>query len=139
MLLVKTYLNTSKINGIGIYAKHDIPKNTIIWKFTHGVDKIYTLKNLIGMPDLDREFLETYCFKYHGKLYLCVDNSRFMNHSEEPNCIDIGDDNIKKSDVGYTMTARHILAGEELTCDYRGFGVTAEDLEFNTEGVIIKL
>jgi SET domain-containing protein len=136
MLQIPTYLDKSPINGIGLYAKNDIPKGTVIWKLTRDVDKAYPTRNLIGMSDLERAFLEKYCFKYHGKLYLCNDDARFMNHSEYPNCVDMGEDKIKGSDIGYTMAARNIKAGEELTCDYRGFGVTPEDLEFNTHGVL---
>jgi len=137
MLQVQTYLDKSPINGIGLYAKNDIPKGTIIWKFTNGLDRPYTTRSLIGMDELEKAFLEKYCFRYHGKLYLCVDDARFMNHSEYPNCNDVGDDKIKGSDIGYTMANRNIKAGEELTCDYRGFGVTPDDLEFNIQGLTI--
>jgi hypothetical protein len=38
MLLVKTRLGQSLISGIGLFADQFIPKDTIIWKFTEGVD-----------------------------------------------------------------------------------------------------
>jgi SET domain-containing protein len=42
-----------------------------------------------------------------------------MNHSEEPNCDDIGS--------YITLAARDIQPGEELTCDYRVFDVASRD------------
>jgi SET domain-containing protein len=38
MLLVKTRLDRSQISGIGLYADEFIPKGTIIWRFTPGLD-----------------------------------------------------------------------------------------------------
>lgn len=56
-------------------------------------------------------------------LVLCGDNARFMNHSFEPNCDDR---------TGVTFALRDILAGEELTCDYRVF-----DLESANDGLAL--
>lgn len=135
MMLVKTKLSLSGIHGIGLFADEFIPKGTIIWKYSSGLDRAFTEEELVGMSALNREFLETYCFKYFGKYYLCVDDARFMNHSTKPNCTDVGVENIKDNDLGYTATLRDIEAGEELTCDYSFFGGTEEDLEFNLFGL----
>jgi len=35
MFLVKTYLDKSKIRGIGLFADEFIPKGTLIWKFNY--------------------------------------------------------------------------------------------------------
>jgi len=43
---------------------------------------------------------------------VCADDARFMNHSENPSCLDEGET---------TSAKRDIQAGEELTCDYRTF------------------
>ncbi|HSM59392.1 MAG TPA: SET domain-containing protein, partial [Longimicrobiales bacterium] len=49
------------------------------------------------------------------------DNAKFMNHAIDPNCAD--------PEGEYTVTRRHVRAGEELTCDYRSF-----DLESRVNG-----
>src|SRR4051812_5976968 len=103
MLLVKTKLSPSGIHGIGLCSGEFIPKGTVIWKYSPGLDRVFTEEQLKAMNELDRHFLETYCFKYFGKYYLCVDDARFMNHSAHPNCMDIGEEQIKDNDLGYTM------------------------------------
>lgn len=135
MLLVKTKLSLSGIHGIGLFASEFIPKNTIVWKYSKTLDRAFTQEELNKMPALDKEFLETYCFKYHGKYYLCVDDARFMNHSSKPNCTDVGVDEVVEDDLGCTMTLRDVQAGEELTCDYSFFGGNEADLEFNMSGL----
>lgn len=135
MLLVKTKISLSEIHGIGLFADEFIPKGFVVWKYTPELDRVFTEDEMQGMTSLNRQFLETYCFKYHGKYYLCVDDARFMNHSTKPNCIDIGQDEIKDNDMGYTVTKADIQAGEELTCDYSFFGYTDEDLKFNLDGL----
>jgi uncharacterized protein len=135
MMLVKTQLSLSGIHGIGLFAGEFIPKGTIVWKYSPDVDRVFTEQDLHGMNKSKKEFLETYCFKYCGKYYLCVDDARFMNHSTNPNCTDVGVDEIKENDLGYTMAKVDIQAGEELTCDYSFFGADEGDLEFNIYGL----
>ena len=136
MLLVKTKLGISPIHGVGLFADEVIPKGTIIWKYHPELDRAYTDEDLKSFDEESTKFLITYCFKYSGKYYLCVDNARFMNHSENPSCVDVGDDSVTETDMGYTMTGRDIQVGEELTCDYSGFGSNhskESDNEFNTK------
>lgn len=136
MLQVKTKLSPSGIHGMGLFAVEFIPKDTVVWKYTEGLDRVFTEKQLEGMNELDRHFLETYCFKYFGKYYLCVDDARFMNHSKTPNCTDIGVDEVTDNDLGCTVAMRDIKAGEEITCDYSFFCGSDDDLEFNLSGLV---
>ena len=53
MLLVKTTLGTSKISGIGLFANQFIPKDTIIWKYTDGVDLKISDEKLL---ELEKEY-----------------------------------------------------------------------------------
>lgn len=135
MLLVKTKLSPSGIHGIGLCADEFIRKGTKIWTYSPGLDRVFTEAALKAMNELDRNFLETYCFKYYGQYYLCVDDARFMNHSAHPNCTDVGEDEIKDNDLGYTAAMEDIQPGEELTCDYRNFSGSEEDDAFNLDGV----
>jgi len=121
MLKVKTKLGISAIAGIGLFADEFIPAGTIIWEYTAGMDK--TFPDIYHEDPLERAFLEVYCYRYDGMYILCIDNGRFINHSDDPNTDD------KNGRV--TMARRDIQPGEEITSDYRDFGKTPEDLEFN--------
>lgn len=131
MLKVKTKLSVSKIEGagIGLFADEFIPKDTIIWEFTPDIDRVYSEKEFENYTGLEREFLHKYCFKYLGNYYLCVDNSRFFNHSDNPNCYSA---DFSEQSLGYTKALRDIHPDEELTDDYLGFGFTEEDKKFNS-------
>jgi SET domain-containing protein len=130
MLRVKTQLKESKIKGagIGLFADEFIPKDTIIWEYDSKIDNAYLQEEYDKVTGLDKEFLKRYCFKYLGVYYLCVDNARFFNHSDAPNCYSA---DFNKINLGYTKALRDIEVGEELTDDYLGFGFTKEDKEFN--------
>ena|ERR1022692_3512102 len=86
MLKVKTTLKVSPINGIGLFADQTITPGTIIWEYDPKHDREYTQEQFDSVTGLDKNFLEKYCFRFDGKYYLCVDNSRFFNHSQVPNC-----------------------------------------------------
>ena len=119
MLLVKTKLGQSEISGIGLFADQFIPKDTIIWKFTEGVDIKITDQRL---QELEREYplgdLKKYLYrsKSSNLHILCGDDGRFINHSFQPNTLDTSED-----DEGFTIAARDIQPGEEITSDYNGF------------------
>lgn len=123
MLLVKTFVNSSSIEGLGLFAAEDIPANTQIWAYHEEFDKVLTENKLNSMPAWQSEFFKKYCFSSDNLLYYCIDDARFMNHSKAPNTID--------RPAG-TFSARHIKAGEELCCDYAGMGHTPKDIAFNT-------
>ncbi len=119
MLLIDTYLSTSKIQGIGIFTHEEIPKGKIIWKFNPYVDLEYShdewneLKKNINKFSYSQ--IKKYAYKYKGKYYLSIDNSQFMNHAND-------NYNIKNDPINDTMFAlRDIRQNEELTCNYYEF------------------
>ena len=118
--LVKTRIGPSKIDGTGLFADEFIPEGTKVWEFTPNFDMVFD--DIIWFTPLLREFLTTYCYMNQGKYIFCADHAKFFNHSDEPSCWDVGEN---------TYAARDIHPGEELTSDYRTFGVTWEDFEFN--------
>jgi SET domain-containing protein len=131
MLQVKTKLGISKIKGagIGLFAAVDIEKNEIIWSYNPLFDKVYTHEEFICIKGHEGQFLHTYCYRHMGKYYLCLDNARFFNHSNKPNCYSA---NFDEFNQGYTRALRDIKEGEELTDDYSKFGITPQDKEFNS-------
>jgi SET domain-containing protein len=132
MLKVKTKLSESKIEGagIGLFAAEFIPKGTVIWEFTPYIDRVYSESEFQSHTGLEKEFLEKYCYRYLGNYYLCVDNSRFFNHSDQPNCYSF---DFNEYNLGCTKALVDIQEGEELTDDYSSFGFTEEDKIFNTK------
>lgn len=116
MLKVKTYLDKSPVNGIGIFANEDIPQGKIIWEFNHFVDLVFSseewdnLTKSISFESLQQVLKYTY--KSNGKYYLCVDSAQFMNHNDDQY-------NIGNNSQNDTMFARwDIKRGEELLCNY---------------------
>jgi uncharacterized protein len=113
MLLVETYLASSNIQGIGLFAAQDIKKGAKIWVFTPGFDLKFTDKNLEELsPAAKRQFFN-YCYKSKNGIYvLCFDDARFINHSESPNTLDDDDEE------GVVTAAVDIKRGNELTTNY---------------------
>jgi SET domain-containing protein len=122
MLLVDTHIAASKIHGLGLFAVHDIPKDTVVSKLDTKFD------NMIPKIELDTEFVppaasdhvRAYAFLHDDVYYLPGDNDKFCNHSDDPNILYSFD-----SILG--IAARDIKAGEELTCNYYSFDQAAAE------------
>jgi len=116
MMTVKTKLGLSGIHGIGLFADQFIPKGSIVWEFTPVLD-IELDKEDMRLPELVEKYLMKHCYKSPktSKYVLCFDNTRFINHSENPNCADVGNTIGEAPDIAL----RDIEPGEELTLDYR--------------------
>lgn len=118
MLLVKTKLGQSKIQGIGLFADEFIPKGTVVWRYVSGFDLRFTKKEVDSFPVTARECIYHYSYlsKDTGFYVLCSDDARFYNHSQNPNTkgVDLeGTDN----EVG-DIAIVDINIGDEITCDY---------------------
>ena len=87
MLLIKTYIDKSKISGIGLFADQDIKKDEITWKYTPGFDLSFTKDEFNKMSPLLQDFIETYAAlsMISDKYILGNDDVRFTNHSNNPN------------------------------------------------------
>lgn len=131
MLYVKTKLKESPINGTGCFADEDIPRGTLIWKFTKGFDQEFALNFPENLSEPSREqFLKyAYTSKTTGNYILCSDDTRFFNHSKDNNVVNIRSAiwpwSSENEQEGVDIAARDIKAGEELTYDYNVF----EDVE----------
>ena len=122
MLKINTYLDRSKLSGVGLFAAEDIQRNRIIWEFNPAVDLVFTTDRweslLTGVAAPSRDALRRYSYKSNNLLYLCTDNAQFMNHGDITK-------NIGNNAANDTMYAlRDIHAGEELLCDYFEFSDT---------------
>lgn len=116
MLLVRTLLRPSPIDGIGCWADQDIAKGTPVWRFVPCFDVM--LPPSFCREMCNAEFLDKYAQQcpYTGYYVLCADDARFINHSDNPNLGAVA----PLFDPQCTHDAlRDIAAGEEITCDYR--------------------
>ena len=117
MLLIKTKIGPSEIEGIGCFADEFIPEGAAIWRFQEGFDLEIPRDEVEKLsPSGKYQFLK-YSYLTGSEIYvLCFDDARFFNHSENPNVIG-------RYDGGrwVDVATRDIKKGEELVCDYRKF------------------
>ncbi|MFA6973814.1 MAG: SET domain-containing protein [Parcubacteria group bacterium] len=125
MLLVKTKIGSSGIQGNGLFADQFIPKGTPIWKFKSGLDIIVSKDDVSSLPEIGKKQFLNYCYlnQKTNKYVLCFDDARFFNHSDDPNTgnIDSFDD-----EEGIDIAIKDIGIGEEITCDYKEFDGDAD-------------
>ncbi len=121
MLQVRTYIDKSRIDGIGLFAGEFIPKGKIVWKFVKGLDFVIKKDRLNKLSKIDKSFVLH--FGYYdakkGGYVICVDDARFFNHAENPNT-----DN--PVDEDFTYASKDIQKGEEITCNYFEFDADAK-------------
>jgi SET domain-containing protein len=112
MLLVKTYLDKSKVHGLGVFAGQNIRKGAKIWRFVYGFDRFYTRKRLAKLPKAARDFINLHGYQWKNEILLSMDYDTFMNHSESPNT---------DFHNGFVIARNNIRKGDEITNDYRAF------------------
>ena len=119
MLSVATYLDRSTVHGIGLFAAREIEPGTVVWEFNPAVDLAYTLDQWqalkVSVSFHSFANLRRLSFKENGRIYLCLDNAQFMNHSET-------NENVAHVLSKDKMEAvRQISRGEELLCNYLSY------------------
>lgn len=120
MMLVKTKIQQSLIHGIGLFADEFIPKGTIIWKYEEGFDLSMSDGKKLSLPKLTQEFIEFFYYYKNGFGWTILgDNSRFMNHSENPNT--------DSKEFFTTIANKDIQVGEEIFENYYHFNDRVED------------
>ena len=112
MLLVKTYVDKSKVHGLGVFADQFIRKGSKIWRFVYGFDRFYTRKRLAKLPKAARDYINLHGYQWKHEILLSMDYDTFMNHSENPNT---------DFHNGFVIARNNIRKGEEITNDYRAF------------------
>jgi len=123
MMLVETRVAPSAIDGMGLFAKHFLPKGTPVWRFEPGFDQAFSAQAIAGLPSIARDHARHFSFisKTDGHSILSGDHACFINHSDLPNT---GAPAESTSPVT-TVALRDIAAGEEITCDYFSFDADA--------------
>jgi uncharacterized protein len=121
LLLIKTYIAASDIEGVGVFAAEQIGKGAPIWRSHPDFDMLIPLAVYRSAQPPLQQLLERYAYPSldrPGFLVYEIDNGRFMNHSATPNT--------DFSDFGVGTAVADIAAGEELTCNYDQFYVGFE-------------
>lgn len=111
MIHPKTELKfISREIGYGVIATELIPKGTITWALDK-LDRSFEPAEAATFDKIYRDIFDTYCFRNsEGKLVLCWDIARFVNHSFQSNCLTTAYD--------FEIAIRDIQPGEQLTDDY---------------------
>jgi SET domain-containing protein len=112
MLIVKTQVHASTIAGLGLFAAEPISAGQVWWRFDDRIDRTFTQTEYDQLPSRTKEWLRTYAYLQGGVWVLCGDHGMFVNHSEMPNSVTIGNESI---------AIRDIAVGEEIVENYREF------------------
>ncbi len=118
MILIKTKLGLSDIQGIGLFADEDIPRGTMVDNndalsiITYTEEEWRAREKNLSAESFKQVKRYAYKDNKDGLYWLNLDDVRFMNHSETPTIETRGD-------ADYAV--RDIKKGEEITIDYRTF------------------
>jgi len=116
VLRVATFLAPSVIHGIGLFAAVPIAAGTLVWELDAPFDRALDEVALAALEPVAQLQLERYAYidPERRVRVLCADDARFFNHADDANCRDAAG-----GDGTRTVAVRDIVAGEELTWDYR--------------------
>ena len=110
MLHPDTALASIDGQGYGVVATEHIPRGTVVW-VQDSLDRLLSVDRVAGLPPLLRAAVRNHgYFDREGRIVLCWDHARYVNHSCEPNCVSPGH--------AFEIAVRDIEAGEQLTNDY---------------------
>lgn len=115
MFLIKTIVGPSKIHGNGVFALEPVSAGQTIWRFYPPFDQVFSDDQLLELPKVVQDFLDTYSYRsvdLGGKTVLSGDHAKFLNHSGDPNT---------EERPFFSVARTAIAAGEEITCDYDAF------------------
>jgi len=119
MFLIDTYLDKSKIQGVGVFAKENIKKGQLIKEVRPDFEIEFNKDNLPKMPLALAKLIDTHAYERElGSkiLVMGIDNEKYLNHSNNPNVNDNG------------IALKDIKIGDEITVDYRDFDVNINKL-----------
>ena len=119
---ISYYLKSNEKTGVGIYADEVIKKDTIIWTNTENsvrMNKKMFLNTLKQLSYEERYNLLFYSTTSNNEVFLDLDESKYLNHSDNPNCQYYDSCN---SDNEVLKVLRSIEKDEQITFNYNQFG-----------------
>ena len=115
MFLINTYLNKSKIQGVGVFSNENVRKGQKIKEVKPEFEFRFDKTNLPKMPLAFANFIESHGYENNKNEYvLSIDNEKYLNHSANPSVNDDG------------IALKNIKVGDEITVDYRDFDDSIE-------------
>ena len=108
--------NCSRINRSGLFAKEKILKDEIIWSPTGETVKKITVSEFHELSKKAQQDWIDHCYLINDYFQMDIDDTRFMNHSCEPNTMDYPND-----DPTMIAASRDIDEDEEVTWNYLPF------------------
>jgi len=116
MLVVRTYVAASKINGLGVFAAQPIPRNHPVWVEHSIFNIVLTPEQVATLPPVSQDYIEKYAWTDDvGAQHIGVDADKYINHSDDPNCGWVA------AGAGISVALRDIEADEEITEDYKTY------------------
>jgi uncharacterized protein len=118
MLKVKTKLDNDNYGGFGLFANQPIDKNEIVWQYDPRFTLTFSQDDIAVLPSFLQDWVNKYAYNFCNAetddVFLDIDDSRFMNHADDPTTY-------YDSDTRSYRASRNIVCGEELTINYRDF------------------
>lgn len=108
--------NLSEINRYGLFAKEVILEGELIWSPTENHIKKISLTEFEKLSTKDKQIWIDHCYQIDDYFQMDIDDTRFMNHSCEPNTMDFPVDS-----PTMIVAMRNIEKNEEVTWNYLPF------------------
>jgi SET domain-containing protein len=128
MYLVTVKVKKSSIDGKGVFAKEDISKGTVVWKYTEGHDKKMSVEEFGELSDTSKKLLQriAYLSETSGKWVIPPQNDPacFTNHDQNPNTTVVFDPQISEEPI--FIANRTIQKDEEITNSYLEFDMNTQ-------------
>jgi hypothetical protein len=113
MLVVRTIVALSAIEGLGVFAAEFIPAGTLVRDVTSEPQIVLTPEQYEALPEGCKPDVYKYSWNdVDGNFHVCFGPECFLNHSPNASLTMSGENHV---------AARDILAGEEITADYRKY------------------
>ena len=130
MMLVRTFVAQSEIQGLGVFAGEFVPAGSQLWVLNPKFDIFIYAQEIAMQPAHMRDYIARYSYPHleiDGVRIIDCDDGKFMNHTDRSNT------DFHIFDRGYALA--DIAAGDEITCnyfefdpDFRGFSERAIDV-----------
>jgi SET domain-containing protein len=109
MIVIPVTVRKSRIRGRGVFAARRIVKGTVVVR-SGSTERHYTREQYKAFSRSYKRILDKFGYWENGVLVYPTDATKYLNHSCEPNLINLG---------SVDIAARTIRKGEELTYDYK--------------------
>ena len=105
--------NVSEINRHGLFAKEVILEGELIWSPTENHIKKISLIEFEKLSVEDKQIWIDHCYQIDDYFQMDIDDTRFMNHSCEPNTMDFPADDKAAEGSGNLYLALKIQFDDE--------------------------